>query len=381
MMHNRLGRFAALLLCLSALRPALHAEPAEQAQPKDAQATVNGASVAITPKIKHDRPNFFSQRIQFLTADSVTHFRYMDAGPGKVTARDEYYKISTRVQINLVGDGTTYVQARGESGRTFVSSYEYMGMGLHQRYWSFNLKSLYLGQKIGKHMEAQAGGIEYDQGVGTEMTYNDNDGWLEGYRLRYTGLGHGLPDKVSVTLGYVGDYAQPNVFARLPRMGDENYVQVLAVEKLGKNRDLSIEFDSLQTIRYAREAFRWQKVPLPVAPDLTLEAIIRASDNPTFGWAGSLARNLDRKGRFRAGMFYNDIPTEMFQRGGSQIFWNGDCYALGKRVGPNFRIAPFKDFDITLFGSDRLDRTPGTRYRGQIAVHYQLAGLLNRAVR
>ena len=381
MIHNHLGPFAALLLCLSAaLRPALHAEPAEQPQPKDAQATVNGASVAITPKIKHDRLNFFSHWIQFLTADSLTQFRYMDSAPRKVTARDEYYKISTRVQINLVGDGITYLQARGESGRSFTSSYDYTGIGVHHPYWSFNLKSLYLGQKIGQHLEAQAGGIEYDQGVGTEMTYNDNDGWLEGYRLRYVGLGHGLPDKVSVTVGYVGDYSQPNVLARLPHMGDENYVQVLAVEKLGKNRDLSVEFDSLQTIRYAREAFRWQTLPIPVAPDLTLEAIIRASDDPTFGWAGSLGRKLDKKARFRAGMFYSDMPKGMFQRGRAQIFWNGDSYALGKRVGPSFRVAPFRDFDVTLWGSDRLDRTPGTRYRGQITVHYQLASLLNRSV-
>jgi hypothetical protein len=384
MIRNRLARAAALLLWFAAICSVfLHAQrDANPPQTTDTRATLNGTPAAVTRNEAPARSSFFSGRIQLLTADAITHFRYMDAGPGNVTARDEYYKISTRVQINFVGDGTTYLQARGESGRNFVSSYEYTGIGLHQRYWSFNLKSLYLGQKIGRHMEAQAGGVEYDPGVGTEATYADNDGWLEGYRLRFIGLGYGLPDKVSMTVGYVGDYAQPNVLARLHRMGDENYIQLLAVQKLGKSRDLSVEFDSLQTIRLAREAFRWQKVPLPVvAPDLTIEAISRASDNPTFGWAASLARNLDQKGRFRSGIFYSDIPTGMFQRGGSQVFRNGDCYALGKRVGPTFRVAPFKDFDITLFGSDRLDQTPGTRYRGQIAVHYQLASLLNRTVR
>lgn len=326
-----------------------------------------------------NKRNFFAHRVQFLTTDGITHFRYMDSGPGAVTARDEYYKLSSRVQFNLVGDGSTYIQARGESGRTFTASYDYTGIGMHDRYWSFNLKSLYLGQKIGEHLEAQAGGVEFDQGAGTEATYNDNDGWLEGYRLRYVGLGHRLPAKVSVTVGYVGDTKMPNVFSRLPRMGDENYIQVLAVEGLGKNRDFSAEYDSIQTVRYSREAFRWLK-PHPLLPDVTVEALTRASDNPTFGWSSSLAKNIDQKGRFRPGVFYSDIPKGMFQLGGNQIFWNGDCYALGKRVGPTFKYAPTRNFDVTLFGSDRLDNTPGTRYRGQIAIHYQFAGLLNRAM-
>src|SRR5690349_17095869 len=227
--------------------------------------------------------NFLSHHLQFLSADGISHFRYVDSAPGKVTARDLYYKVSTRIQINLVGEGITYLQARGESGRSFSASYDYTGIGMHERYWSFNLKSLFVGQRIGRHLEAQAGGIEYDWGVGTEATYADNDGWLEGYRLRYTGTGHGfLPDKVGATVGYAGDFLQPNAFARLHRMGDENYVQVLALKKLANTCDASAEFDSLQSIRYTREAFRWQKLPIPVAPDLTLEAMTRASDNPTF---------------------------------------------------------------------------------------------------
>lgn len=337
----------------------------------------DGGSLPVSAHI-----NFLAQHLQFLSADGITHFRYVDNNPGKVTARDLYYKISTRVQINLVGEGTTYIQARGESGRSFASSYDYTGIGLHQRYWSFNLKSLFLGQRIGRHLEAQAGGIEYDWGVGTEATYADNDGWLEGYRLRYAGAGHGvLPDKISATVGYVGDFLQPNTFARLHRMGDENYVQILAVKKLGKSRDLSAEFDSLQSIRYTREAFRWQKLPVPIAPDLVLEAITRASDDPTFGWSANLARNLDKKGRLRPGAFYSDMPKGIFLNGKSQVLLNGDSYVLGKRIGPTVRIQLFKNFEVNLFGSRRLDNTPGPRYRGQVGIRYQFADLLRSTLR
>jgi hypothetical protein len=241
---------------------------------------------------------------------------------------------------------------------------------------------LFLGQKIGHHLEARAGGIEYDWGAGTETTYADNDGWLEGYRLRYIGAGHGLlPNEISTTIGYVGDFLQPNAISRLHRMGDENYIQILAAKTIGKNRDFSAEFDSLQSIRYTREALHWQRLHLVVVDEILLEALLRASDDRDLGWSGSLFRTLDPKGRFRAGMFYCDMPKGIFLNGKTQVLQNGDSYGLGKRIGPTFRFAPFKNFELSLFGSDRLDKTPGPRYRGQVAFRYQFAGLLNRLVR
>lgn len=364
------------------LHAALYAQPsAANSQPSEMAAKAS-STLATDPKKDPPKPGFLAHRIQFLALDLISQSRYMDAGPGQVTSRDEFYKLSTRVQLNLTGDGNTYLQARGESGRIFQFSYDYTGFGLHPGYWSYNLKSLFLGQNFGPHLEAQAGGIEYDQGVGTEATYNDNDGWLEGYRLRYTGLGHYLPHKISVTVGYAGDLRMPNFFARAPRMAEENYIQVLAQQKFTKTLELSASYDSIQGIRYCREAFRWQKLPIPVvSPDLAIEALTRASDNPTFGWFGSLARNLDHKGRYRPGMYYLDLPRGMFQLGANQIFFNGDCYSVGKHIGPTFRYAPLRDLDITFFGSDRLDNTPGIRYRGQMIVRYQFAGLMNRAMR
>jgi hypothetical protein len=90
---------------------------------------------------------------------------------------------------------------------------------------------------------------------------------------------------------------------------------------------------------------------------------------------------VDHKNRLRLGMFYSDIPKDMFLKGSSQIFYNGDSYALGKRIGPTVRIAPLQNFEVLLFGSKRLDSTPGTRYRGQVTFRYQLNSLLNRALR
>lgn len=326
--------------------------------------------------------SFLSQHLRLLGVEGVTRFRYIDKAQGNVTDRDLQYRLSTRLQVNLVREGTTYIQVRGESGRNFPGSYDYTGAGPNKGYWSFNLKSLFVGQKIGHHLEAQAGGIEYDWGAGTEATYADNDGWLEGYRLRYAGAGrHGLPDKISATIGYVGDFLQPNVFARLHRMGDENYVQVLTSKKLGKNRELSAEFDSLQSIRYSREAVHWQKLRLFVVDEISAEVLTRASDDPSFGWSSSLFKTLDPKGRMRAGIFFSDMPRGIFLKGKAEVLQNGDSYGLGQRIGPLFRVTPFKDFEASLFGSSRLDSTPGARYRGQVVFRYQFASLLNQVLR
>ncbi|HXZ40045.1 MAG TPA: hypothetical protein VEG68_04845 [Terriglobales bacterium] len=324
---------------------------------------------------------FLSHHLQFLSADGCNQYRYMDNKPGDVTVRDDFYKVSTVGRLTLLGEGVTYLQFRAESGRVFNFSYDFAGIGMHPGYWSFNLKSLFVGQKIGHHLEAQAGGIEYDRGAGTEATYADNDGWLEGYRLAYTSHARWVPDVLSATVGYVGDFEQPNVFARLPHMGDENYIQALAHKYFGTNRDVSAEFDSLQSIRYTREAVHLQKLPLVVADELVAETITRASDDTTFGWSGTVFKTLDRKGRVRLGAFISDLPESIFLKGKNTILLNGDFYVLGQRMGPNVRIIPFKNFEVTLQGSVRTDNTPSTRYRGQVTVCYHFTGLLNRALR
>ena len=222
-------------------------------------------------------PTFISRHVTFEVMDGDLHYRYTDAGPHQVLNRDLFYKLSTRLKINLWGDGKTYVALRGESGQNFQLSWDYTGAGMHQGRWSYNLKSLYVGQKIGSHLETQAGGIEYDRGAGTEATYADNDGWLEGYRLRYTTIGHRwVPDKVSITVGFVGDLFQPNEFARIHRMGDENYIQLLFQKQILKNGNASAEFFSIQGIRFERAAIRWKNVHAYLFDEIEAEQVVRA---------------------------------------------------------------------------------------------------------
>jgi hypothetical protein len=54
---------------------------------------------------------------------------------------------------------------------------------------------------------------------------------------------------------------------------------------------------------------------------------------------------------------------------------------LGERLGPTVRIIPVKNFEVSLFGSDRLDKSSSPRHRGQVAVCYHFGDLLNRSLR
>jgi hypothetical protein len=78
-------------------------------QPQIANAAVHPEPASVQPQAA---PAFLLRRVQFLSADSITHFRYVNIAPRHVSARDLYYKFSTRVQINLAAEGSTYLQAR-----------------------------------------------------------------------------------------------------------------------------------------------------------------------------------------------------------------------------------------------------------------------------
>lgn len=322
---------------------------------------------------------FWSRHFEVKTGAGATRFRYMDNGPGQVTSRDLQYKVDTRFRIKLLPGGSSYIQARGETGGAFNSGWPNTGVGRANREWVFNMKAFFVGQKFGPHAEAQVGGLEFDRGAGSEATYADGDGYLVGYRMRLVGKGQGwVPRKFSVTVGYVGDFKRPNVFSRLDRLGEANYVQVLAENTWGGDRTTSIEFDSIEGIQFARGALRWKKLPAPVFDDFQLEAIARATDNPSFGWSARLSKELDQAGRWRAGIIYSHIPTGVFDKSGAQVLLNGDPITLGQRVGVRMGFAFVESFDVVVMGTRKLDSTPNTtRWRGEVMIRYKFASLMN----
>jgi len=326
--------------------------------------------------------SFLSRHVKFQALDGALRYLYADSAPHKVTSRALQYKISTRLQINLDNHGNSYFQARTETGTAYTLSWNSTGIGLNPAADRINAKTFLYGQRFARNWEVQVGGLEYDWGSGTEATYSDNDGYLEGYRVRYANTQvKWLPEKFSLTAGYVGDFAQLNVFSRFHRLGDNNYWQALVEKKLGEHGDASAEFDSLQAIRYTREALHWQKLHAYAFDDVQIEALTRASNDASFGGSLILTKSFDAPRRWKLGAQYVDLPRKMFVNGASQVLLNADMYGLGRHFGPVLRVAPVKNFELTVIGFHRLDNTPGVRNRAYVGIRYQFAGLANHALR
>jgi len=328
------------------------------------------------------KTSFLSQHISFQTLDGSMRYLYADQAEHKVTSRTLQYKISTRLQVNLDRCGNSYFQARGETGTAYNLSWNSTGVGLNPPADRFNVKTFFYGQKIGSHFEAQVGGLEYDWGAGTEATYSDYDGFFEGYRLRYSmPANRWLPEKIDVTAGYLGDFAQLNVFSRLHRLADNNYWQVLAQKKLREHAEASVEYDWLEGIHYTREALHWQKLPLRVIDDMEAEVITRLSDDASFGGALTLTKSVDHLSHWKFGGLFVNMPQRIFMNGTGTVLINADMYGVGQHIGPIVRVSPIKDFEVTIIGFHRLDSTPGVRNRAYVGVRYQFSGLANRLLR
>ena len=328
--------------------------------------------------------NFILRHVEIEQWEIGVRYRYMDRQPRVVTDRDLQLKSSLKLDVDL-WKKVTVIKLRAETGPSFTSSWSYSGVGMQKQALACNVKSVYLSQKIGDRLTAQLGSLEFDRGAGTEATYADNDGWMEGYRLGVVAWksSQWKPDRIGVTVGYIGDFKMPNAFARLHRLGEPNYTQVIAGKQIGDRRQTSVEFDSIQGVSYFRPALRWGgRYISPVLDEVVLEGMIRGNKGGETGWAATGSRKLGAFRRWNVYATYSDVPPGLLRKNSADILLNGDSMALGRRLGSGLRFLPLGDLELSAFASRRLESTNlAPRWRGQLAVRYQLGDVINRALR
>ncbi len=320
-------------------------------------------------------------RVRFLQLEQVTRFNYMDRGPGVVTDRGVQYRVRARVQVDLSRRTNTYLRMRAETGRGFANSWDNAGIGLGEPRWNFNVKSMALGQRAGSHAEFQAGGIEFEQGAGSQHSYASGDGYMTGYRVLLKRAGASWPvDRMSVTAGHIGDFEEPSVFSRL-RPGRVDYWQALVEKKLGERVEASAEVDRMQRVWLTRQALRWSSSSGTVLDEVSVEAVTRTTNNPTFGWMASVSRPVDRGRQLRTYALYSHIPSGLYERGGRPMLLNRGEIDVGKRIawGVTYGgrgIGP----EIGIFAGRLLDGTPSKRWVVQIYAGYDYTRIINRLI-
>lgn len=316
-------------------------------------------------------------RIRVLDFGLDTRFNYMDREAGPVTDRGMQYRLRTIVRLDLQKNGSTYFVVRTETGKGFDNSWNNTGAGLGPGQWVFNVKSIALHQKLGSYFEAQAGGLDFDRGAGTDATYASGDGHMTGYRAAFKGQSPGLPDRISLTAGYVGDFDKPNFFSRA-RMDRVNYLQLLAEQNFGDQLKGSAEVDSIHHAVFARGAMRYQR--LWVFDDATLEVIAR-TDRFRFGWSSSIAHRWGDGSRWRSELIYSDLPYGLYLVNGQRILLNRGEFDVGKRLSAGAVYRWTRASEASVFAGRLLDSAPSKRWVAQVGIRYQFAGLINGLLR
>ncbi len=102
---------------------------------------------------------------------TIIRYNYQDRGHGDIADRDVQYRIRLKAQIDLAPSGNTFLKLRAETGKGFANSFDNTGIGHGHRAWHFNVKTIALGQKFGSHVSGELGGLEFDSGAGSQITY------------------------------------------------------------------------------------------------------------------------------------------------------------------------------------------------------------------
>lgn len=340
----------------------------------------SGFLFAGEPEAPEPPKHALGYHLRWLDAYVATRYIYVNNRNGRVRMDDQQYKVQFKGQWRFDHKGNTYLQFRSETGNAFQPGWNYSGWGQNKSNLSLSVKDLFLGQKLGPHAEFQVGGIEFDRGAGTEVTFADDDGFQVGYRLSLTPHRAGWPERVQITVARVGEFHHPSVFARLPGLRDPNAVQLLVYQKLTESTQASGEFDRIAGVNFARAAIRW--TPRAVFDRVILETIVRGSDDPSVGYGVQLARAFKRGGPWNLVLNYSHVESGVFAQGQRRILLNGDQPNLGQRL--SFQVSRPLGLGLTLssYVSRQLDQTVSVprhdRWRFQVVLNYRFAQLLNR---
>ena len=147
-----------------------------------------------------------------------------------------------RARFKPLRDDRLALDVGAFSGNSFISSWNNTGIGTGDQAFKLSVKQLYASVQPWREVEAQVGSLYAIRGETTEITNYDNDVYLTGERVTVRAPRHLIVDAITFTRAYVGDFATPNVFPRLHRLSEANFLQVLAQKNMGAHASLSGEW-------------------------------------------------------------------------------------------------------------------------------------------
>jgi hypothetical protein len=301
-------------------------------------AVVCWPSVATAQTEAEPPPPAIRRWLDVQTLQLSSRFRWVRANDGRITSSTHQLQptVRARVLFDQAARYSLHVGAFG--GSQFVSGWNNTGAGLGEFAGDFNIKQLFLAAEPVPGLEFQAGGLYFVRGENTEITSYDNDAFVVGERVTVR-RPRGVLSQLVATIGHIGDYRTPGVFARLDTMVDFNYGQLLIGARVGPRVNLSADYTYEDGRDILREGLM-VRVPDAARPltALRVEAYQRVSDEAGQGFNVGGDLRLSRAFTVTAGFAHVDrgylIPgftspnADRFERG--TRFYSQGTYALTK---------------------------------------------------
>jgi hypothetical protein len=166
-------------------------------------------------------------------------------------------------------------------------------------------------------------------------------------------------DELSVTVGFVGDPDEPNVFERFDGLGEHKYTQVMVSKRLGDRLALSADWTSLVGISTIRNAVRLQVPEARVIDVFRFEQYARIEGDEAYGFAVAAEKRVIRRvvasgGYSDIDRFYGPLPGDRYGPGhklftitrftltprwGAQVFY-------GHAINNDFPVSSARRLDI-----------------------------------
>lgn len=258
------------------------------------------------------------------------------------------HKLYTPLQAKLYNNGLKYDLIDKTSNNQ------------HNDGWALYFRQLYFSAAPIKQVAVEYGSLGFNRGAGTEITSYDEDGYLDGERLRLRDPQHIFFDEVSVTYGYVGNYSTPNFFARGDQLLQSNYHQFLLEKKLSHHLKASTDYTFQNKTDTVREALLVYTHESHVLDSARVELYQRVDSVPAQGiiiptgngWAFTGAKTFNKKFQLEGGyasidQHYDALEDSRFKDAVGSVI-NGDNYGIGDRffTRANYKYNPY----VSLFG-------------------------------
>ena len=309
---------------------------------------------------------------RWLEFDSIsfsTRYHFIENSNRAKAANNAQYQVAVKGRFKFDKNGDYSVTAGVYTGNSFTGGWNNLGWGTGTRQTTLFVKQLYFQARPVKGLEIQFGGLPVTNGVNTEATGYDNDGYITGERLRLKYPKKLFFDEIAITYAFLGDLNQPEIFKRLKHLGKSNYHQFLVSRHIGKRANFSADYTFQSGLDTLRQAVKVKVPETKIFDSIEYENYQILGDDPGYGFNLFGDKKLNDRFSLTAGVA--NIDRKLL---------NGDRFAPGTRVHFNVNAKLGYDLGLSTQFTQGIGTWPDVRNRTRldIVLTYNLLDLFHR---